>query len=657
MKKKIMVLVLAASLVIGSSMTYSYPVLAAEQTGNEISSIETDDVNSNTPENDIISDQNVQEEQDNLSENKEETSEALQEEVEENTTESNIDALEENGNSLEEETTNTNIESGQDGSAESVQSEESTEMLNSEEESQEEIIGEGELKENSWRYQNGERINTEESNRTRAVSYPYAWEKVNGQYVNNKGEVIPNAVKKGIDVSEHNGTIDWEKVKADGIDFAIIRCGYGSDDTNQDDDQWARNVAECERLGIPYGVYLYSYANTLQKAESEAQHVLRLLQGHSPSFPIYYDLEDILVERLSSSMKGQIAQIFCDKIAAAGYKVGIYSNLNWWTNFLKDPAFNNTSWSKWVAQYNSTCDYTGEYDMWQCTSVGRVDGIGNGNGNVDLNFWLDANALEGLQYNAADGNWYMYKNGTIDTSYTGLASNENGWWYVRNGAIDWNYTGFAQNANGWWYVRNGGIDWNYTSVEFTGSEWWYVKNGEVDWDYTGVAQNANGWWYIKNGKVDWGYTGLASNANGWWYIRDGGVDWNYTGFAENENGLWYVRGGGIDWNYTSVEYTGTVWLYIENGGVNWNYTGLASNANGWWYIKNGQVDWGHTGLESNANGWWYVKNGGIDWDFTGVVQNAYGWWYINGGGVDWNYTGSVKYNGKTYSVVGGEVMI
>ena len=88
-----------------------------------------------------------------------------------------------------------------------------------------------------------------------------------------------NATAQGIDVSYHQGTIDWEKVKNSGqVDFAIIRCGIGMDQTNQDDTQWENNTSECERLGIPYGTFLYSYADTVEKARSEAQHVIRLVQ-------------------------------------------------------------------------------------------------------------------------------------------------------------------------------------------------------------------------------------------------------------------------------------------------------------------------------------------------------------------------------------------
>ncbi|WP_346960990.1 GH25 family lysozyme [Faecalicatena contorta] len=271
-----------------------------------------------------------------------------------------------------------------------------------------------EKRENSWRYEDGNLISGVEL----YAQHPNAWEKVNGVYVNSVGNIIKGAVKKGIDVSEHQGKIDWEKVKAAGIDFAILRCGYGNDESYQDDGQWARNVSECERLGIPYGVYIYSYATNLNMAKSEAAHVLRLLKGHTPSYPVYLDMEDRTTEGVGTKMLGSIAKTFCDTISNAGYKTGIYANLDWWSRLLTDAVFNNSSWSKWVAQYNTTCDYGGSYDIWQCTSSGKVNGI---NGNVDLNFWMDDTLpFEDLGKDCwcYDAVYYMYWNGLM----TGLNS-------------------------------------------------------------------------------------------------------------------------------------------------------------------------------------------------------------------------------------------
>ena len=100
---------------------------------------------------------------------------------------------------------------------------------------------------------------------------------------------MKNILKRGIDVSAHQGDINWEKAKAAGVEFAIIRCGFGSDIKEQDDGKFQRNVSECERLEIPYGVYLYSYADSMEKARSEARHTLRMLNGRKPDYPVFYD--------------------------------------------------------------------------------------------------------------------------------------------------------------------------------------------------------------------------------------------------------------------------------------------------------------------------------------------------------------------------------
>lgn len=180
---------------------------------------------------------------------------------------------------------------------------------------------------------------------------------------------------KVIDVSVHQGTIDWSAVKASGVDGAIIRCGYGSDISSQDDKQWKRNADECTRLGIPFGTYLYSYAKTTEQAKSEAEHVLRLVKGYALSYPIYYDLEQAGTE----SGAIERAKVFGDIIEAAGYWCGVYANKSWWTSHLAGLE----KYVKWVAQYNSECTYNGSYDMWQYSSSGSVPGI---SGNVDMNW-------------------------------------------------------------------------------------------------------------------------------------------------------------------------------------------------------------------------------------------------------------------------------
>lgn len=193
-----------------------------------------------------------------------------------------------------------------------------------------------------------------------------------------------NATAQGIDVSYHQGTIDWEKVKNSGqVDFAIIRCGIGMDQTNQDDTQWENNTRECERLGIPYGTFLYSYADTVEKARSEAQHVIRLVQGKNLTYPIYYDMEDnSVMNKIDSKTAGEIAQTFLNTLEANGYKnVAVYSSKSLFETKLTADIFNR--YPRWVAHYNDTCGYQGSYHMWQYINKGQIDGI---TGNVDLDY-------------------------------------------------------------------------------------------------------------------------------------------------------------------------------------------------------------------------------------------------------------------------------
>ena len=178
---------------------------------------------------------------------------------------------------------------------------------------------------------------------------------------------------KVIDVSEHQGVIDWEKVKTQ-IDGAILRVGYGNDEVLQDDKYFIRNANECTRLGIPFGVYIYSYATNEFMVKSEANHVLRLVKNYKLAFPIYLDVEESGCEWYARAA----CEIFGNIIEENGYWCGVYANKYWWQNYLNGLE----RFTKWVAQYNSFCDYVKNYDMWQYTSSAHINGI---DGNVDMN--------------------------------------------------------------------------------------------------------------------------------------------------------------------------------------------------------------------------------------------------------------------------------
>ena len=239
------------------------------------------------------------------------------------------------------------------------------------------------LEPNSWRYENGLLID--------AVS-----DGIDAQSL--ADEALPNgAVARGVDVSNFQGTIDWNQVKAAGIEFAILKVGpvYGKPDST-----FERNATECERLGIPYGVYYYSYARSVADANKEADRTLAWLDGHHPSLPVYYDLEDNYIlqdPNFSKDKLAQIAQTFCNRMEAVGFKSGIYANLNWFNNYLSSPSLNG--YDHWVAQYNWHCDYAGSYSFWQYSSRGNVPGV---NGSCDMNYCFNGSYL-----NVDDGKMHI----------------------------------------------------------------------------------------------------------------------------------------------------------------------------------------------------------------------------------------------------------
>ena len=187
--------------------------------------------------------------------------------------------------------------------------------------------------------------------------------------------------KKGIDVSYHQGTIDWGKVKNSGIEFAIIRIGYGMYD-NQKDTQFETNYKNARAVGIPVGVYHYSYAKTVDEAKREADLVLKWLNNRDLDLPVYFDIEDKTQQNLGKDVLNNICKAFCNAIEAGGYWAGIYSNKYWATSLVDGPTLGKR-YTYWVAQYNSKCTYTGPYAMWQYSSSGSVNGI---SGRVDMNY-------------------------------------------------------------------------------------------------------------------------------------------------------------------------------------------------------------------------------------------------------------------------------
>ena len=145
-----------------------------------------------------------------------------------------------------------------------------------------------------------------------------------------------------------------------------------------------------------------------------------------------------------------------------------------------------------------------------------------------------------------DGKWAMYKNGVVDTSYTGIAKNLYGWWRVENGYVNFEANGIYKNEFGWWKTTNGKVTFLETGVFKNEYGWWRVENSRVNFLANGIYKNDYGWWKTTNGKVTFDENGVFQNIYGWWYVKDSKVDFDYTGIASNNYGKWYIKNGRVD---------------------------------------------------------------------------------------------------------------
>lgn len=200
------------------------------------------------------------------------------------------------------------------------------------------------------------------------------------------GALQQGSGKNGIDVSSHQGNIDWASVKAAGINFAIIRVGYRGSQTGAlvEDSCFKKNIQGATANGINVGVYFFTQATTEAEAVEEASMALTLCSGYNLSYPIFVDTENgsgaARANGLDKGSRTACVAAFCKTIANGGRKAGVYASKSWYNNKIDASAFSN--YFIWVAQYNTTCNYKGKYNMWQYSSKGSVPGI---KGNVDVN--------------------------------------------------------------------------------------------------------------------------------------------------------------------------------------------------------------------------------------------------------------------------------
>ena len=175
-----------------------------------------------------------------------------------------------------------------------------------------------------------------------------------------------STIKKGIDVSEHQGIVDWGKVSTD---FVILRAGYGRE-INQKDKQFDTNYKGCKDHSIPCGAYWYSYALTVEDAIKEAKTCLEVIKGKTFEYPIYFDVEESSQFNLGRERVSAIIKAFLEYVESAGYWVGLYMSQHYLENYVTEDI--RKRFAVWVAQYNTSCTYSGQYGIWQYGIAGNV---------------------------------------------------------------------------------------------------------------------------------------------------------------------------------------------------------------------------------------------------------------------------------------------
>lgn len=386
-----------------------------------------------------------------------------------------------------------------------------------------------------------------------------------GTYNNSKAffdyqnNLFVQQAKGVIDVSEWQGDIDWAKAKADGVEGAIIRLGYG--EGNNADKKAQRNISECKRLGIPFGIYWYSYADTPALAKEEGTDVVAKLKqfGVNPSdlaYPVYYDLEKWTWEGhqppTDPNVYNNIVNNWYSALQSAGYKnLGVYS----YTSYLQGPLKHVDIYAKttWVAQYGARMGFDSfptNSRGWQYTSTGKVDGI---SGNVDMNAFgnKEYESLINLLWVVRDED--IAVGASVNAPYTDL---------------EYKWQSYNVNTGKWKTIAN----WNSANwagwSDDVGTYWLHLEVRDAA-SKTSVGEKTIAFAYVPGSKrINATYAGWQSkdvllgvssdNAQGRYKIKI--YDVNKQQWVAGFNGQWAVWGKpskGIYWTHFE--------LYTSNG--------------------------------------------------------------------------------------------
>ncbi len=376
-----------------------------------------------------------------------------------------------------------------------------------------------------------------------------------------------------IDVSEWQGDIDWAKAKADGVEGVIIRLGYG--EGNNADKKARRNISECKRLGIPFGIYWYSYADTPSIAKEEGADVVAKLKqfGVNPSdlaYPVYYDLEKWTWEGhqppTDPNVYNDIVNNWYSALQSAGYKnLRVYS----YTSYLQGPLKHADIYAKttWVAQYGARMGFDSfptDSRGWQYTSSGKVDGI---SGNVDMNAFGNKEFVNGGHWVTKNGQKYWRdSDGSLARSKEIYDPESNAWYWIDpDGTMAHDKDVYLRSNGGKWvrYDSNGhmikGEDFRYGvwyNFDFTtgamskgmtylsnGNKWVYydmvtgkMAHGEA---YLNFDKEYSGWYLFDNITGARCTGDIFIRANGGKWVRYDQKTGKMVKGLQKQNGLWY----------------------------------------------------------------------------------------------------------------------
>lgn len=342
------------------------------------------------------------------------------------------------------------------------------------------------------------------------------------------------SIAKGIDVSKHNGAVNWGQVAASGINFTFIKVGS----TNSGiDPQFAANITGAQAAGLKTGVYLYSYATTPEQAANEANLVLQWIEPYTVNYPIVFDIEDKCHKNLSNQQLIDIINAFCTVIDDAGYYPMVYSNKNMFVQKLSI-----TGWDKWVAQYNDSCEYNNNVCFWQYSSHGNVNGV---SGRVDVNYqYKDYSQLiipEGfIEHN---GNVRFYRN-----------------WKMQRGWVAYNNTkyyldGAGNLVRGWFTDPTGTYYLSPTDGSIARGQY---SIDEADFYFTADGVKMTGWVVLNEQKYfyDPNNNGIMKRE---WFSDEKG---NYYYFDKNDGhmllGPVAIDGKNYLFNEEGIRVTGRV---------------------------------------------------------------------------------------------------